>query len=268
VKVEPGQVAVVTGAASGIGAALARACWRRGMRVVLADVRAAQLKDVARALAAEGADVLTVPTDVTDAAAVKALADATFGHYGRADLVCNNAGVVGPQRPMWEQGPEVWRWLLDVALMGVVHGVHAFVPHLVARGSGHVLNTASVGGLIRLPTLAPYGAAKHAVVALTETLREELRLFAPGVGATVLCPGYVDTSLAASSEQNRPQAVESGRMPHPITETRNNGITLTADQVAAAALAGVENDRAHIITHPDSVGPVRERIDALLADLP
>jgi NAD(P)-dependent dehydrogenase (short-subunit alcohol dehydrogenase family) len=267
VKLESGQVAVVTGAASGIGAALARACAGRGMRVVLADVRPAQLAETARDLETEGADVLAVPTDVTDAAAVQALADAAFDHFGRADLVCNNAGVVGPQRPMWEQGPEVWRWLIDVSLMGVVHGVHAFVPRLIARGSGHVLNTASIGGLISLPDLAPYAAAKHAVVALTETLREELRRFAPGVGATVLCPGFVDTPLALSSEQTRPAGVEGRKTPQLAAEARAHA-ALTADQVAAAALAGVESDRAHVLSHPDSAGLVRARIDALLADLP
>ena len=137
--------------------------------------------------------------DVTVDADLDALADATVERFGRVDLVCSNAGVVCEQAPTWEQRAETWRWLIDVKLMGVVNGVRTFAPLLIAQGFGHFLNTASVGGLMPLPTLAPYNATMHAVVGLTETLNAELRSVSTLLGATVLCPGLVDTPLGANS---------------------------------------------------------------------
>ncbi|HET6949958.1 MAG TPA: SDR family NAD(P)-dependent oxidoreductase, partial [Acidimicrobiales bacterium] len=208
--------------------------------------------------------------DVTDAGAVDALAAATLERFGRVDVVCNNAGVVEPAAPSWEQGLDVWRWTLDVALLGVVHGIRAFVPLLIARGSGHVLNTASVGGLIPLPMHGPYNAAKHAVVGLTETLRAELRSAAPDIGATVLCPGMVATSLAESSWVNRPDGVPGdSEPPASIAETMSGYAGLLAPgDVAAAALAGIEADRLHVIVGGDSVPVIRARLDSVAADLP
>ncbi|WP_255649302.1 SDR family NAD(P)-dependent oxidoreductase [Frankia sp. ArI3] len=174
-RIEQGQVAVVTGAASGIGYGLAEALAARGVAVVLSDVQTDAVERAAATLAATGATTLAVAADVGDADQVGALAAATIDRFGRVDLVCNNAGVVSRPAPMWEQSLASWRWLIDVALLGVVHGVHHFVPHLIRQGGGHVLNTASVGGLMPLPTLTPYNAVKHAVIGLTETLNLELR---------------------------------------------------------------------------------------------
>jgi NAD(P)-dependent dehydrogenase (short-subunit alcohol dehydrogenase family) len=268
-KIEPGQVAVVTGAASGIGYGLAEALAARGVAVVLADVQDEAVRLAAATLADGGATTLAVRTDVSDAAQVLALADATMARFGRVDLVCNNAGVVGKPAPMWEQSLPTWRWIIDVALFGVVHGVHAFTPHLIAQGSGHFLNTASMGGLMPLPTLTPYNAAKHAVVGLTETLDLELRAVSPALGASVLCPGLVATSLSETSSANRPEGAETPDLSASIQDqTLDHGSIMTPAQVAAIALDGIEGDRLHILTNPDSGAPVRARVQALLADLP
>ncbi len=269
-EIRSGQVAVVTGAASGIGFALSEAFSERGLSVVLADLRPQALEGAAAALGSREAPVFTVETDVRDPEAVDELARVTIERFGRVDIVCNNAGVVGPFAPMWEQELATWRWILDVALMGVVHGIRSFVPHLLANGSGHVVNTASVGGLVPLPMLAPYNAAKHAVVGLSETLLAELRQAGADVGVTVVCPGLVDTGLAVSSEQIRPAAVPSrsadGQAPR-LAGAPGGVDVVQPSQVARAAIAAVEADQLHLV-YPDgaAVGP-RMRVEALLADL-
>lgn len=260
---------MVTGAASGIGLALTRALAARGVRVVMSDVQAGPLDDALRTLRSGGAEVYGVTADVRDAAAVMALADAALSRFGRIDLVCNNAGVVGPRRPSWEQDLPTWRWLIDVALLGVIHGIRAFVPHFVERDSGHVLNTASVGGLIVLPGNAPYAAVKHAVVAITEALREELRVAAPGVGATALCPGPVATGLGETSMANRPAGIMPEDRPRTASEVSSqHGAAMDADEVALMALEGIEEDRLHVITHSANEAAIRARIEGVLADLP
>jgi NAD(P)-dependent dehydrogenase (short-subunit alcohol dehydrogenase family) len=270
-RLQPGQVAVVTGAASGIGFALAQAFAGRGLGVVLADVHPESLEAATDALRAEGARVYAAVTDVRQPGEVQDLADVTLRHFGRVDVVCNNAGVAGPFGWMWEQSPDTWTWMLDVALLGVVHGIRSFVPLLLERGSGHVLNTASVGGLTPLPKMAPYNAAKHAVVALSETLSAELAVAGPGVGVSVLCPGLVDTPLPATSARHRPPAVPAGGADQPTemsSMARPGHALMQPAEVARAALDGIESNRLHIITHRDSAGPVRARVEALLADLP
>jgi NAD(P)-dependent dehydrogenase (short-subunit alcohol dehydrogenase family) len=269
VKIEAGQVAVITGAASGIGYGLAAAFAARGLSVVLSDVRDDALRRAAGALADDGAAVLAVATDVSDADAVRALSDATLERFGRVDVVCNNAGVVGRQAPMWEQSLATWRWLLDVALLGVVHGVRAFAPRLIEQGTGYFLNTASVGGLMPLPSLAPYNAAKHAVVGLTETLDAELRAVSPTLGASVLCPGMVATSLGETSRQIRPQGAETPEgNPGDDAAVPAGYAVLTPARVAELAIAGIEAERLHILTSPDSFAMVRRRVGRLLADIP
>lgn len=268
-KIEAGQVAVVTGAASGIGYGLAEALAARGVSVVLSDVQIDAVERAAATLADGGATTTAIPADVSDPDQVQALADATLDRFGRVDLVCNNAGVVGRQAPMWEQSLRTWRWLIDVALLGVVHGVHSFAPLLVAQGSGHFLNTASMGGLMPLPTLTPYNAVKHAVVGLTETLDLELKAACPALGASVLCPGLVATSLRETSRALRPEGAETPDLSATIeAATARHGSILTPAEVARIALDGIEADRRHILTNPDSGPPVRARVNALLADLP
>jgi NAD(P)-dependent dehydrogenase (short-subunit alcohol dehydrogenase family) len=270
-EIRSGQVAVVTGAASGIGFGLAEAFSERGLSVVLADVRPDALKQAASTLGSSGATVHTVETDVRDAEAVDQLANATLERFGRVDIVCNNAGVVGPFAPIWEQDLATWRWILDVALMGVVHGMRTFVPHLIANGSGHVVNTASVGGLVPLPMLGPYNAAKHAVVGLSETLLAELRQAGADVGVSVVCPGLVETGLAESSEQIRPAAVPSrstdGQAPR-LAAAAGGVEVVKPSEVARAVLGAIEADQLHLVFPAGAAAGPRARVEALLADLP
>ena len=172
---------------------------RRGVDVMIADIREDAIPVAVDALVRVPGRAAGVHADVSVDADVDALADETIERFGRVDLVCNNAGVVCEQSPVWEQRLETWRWLIDVKLMGVVHGVRTFAPLFIAQGSGHFLNTASAGGLMPLPTLAPYNATMHAVVGLTETLNAELRAVSNDLGATVLCPGMVDTAAGPNS---------------------------------------------------------------------
>ncbi len=198
-----GNVAVVTGAAGGIGLALARAFAAEGMRIVLADIDAGELARACEELRSGGADALAVPTDVSDPAAVEALRDATLDAFGSVHVVCNNAGV-GTGGPLWEVPLEAFEWVMGVNFWGVVHGIRTFVPHLVAQGTGHVVNTASAAGLVASPFLGPYTASKFAVVALSETLAMELA--GSGVAVSVLCPLWVRTRIHESG-RNAPPAV-------------------------------------------------------------
>jgi NAD(P)-dependent dehydrogenase (short-subunit alcohol dehydrogenase family) len=202
-----GRVAVVTGGASGIGFALASAFAAEGMKVVLGDIEAPALDEAVGKLEASGAEVIGVRTDVSDAAQVQALADAAVARFGAIHIACNNAGV-GAGGFSWEAPLSTWEWVLGVNLWGVIHGLRAFVPILMQQPEAHVVNTASVAGLVGGPFMGPYNASKHAVVAITETLYHEMGLMAPHVKVSVLCPGWVRTRIAESA-RNRP--VEDGR---------------------------------------------------------
>lgn len=263
-----GQVAVVTGGASGIGFGLAEALASRGVRIILSDVREASLADAARRLVARGAEVLSAITDVADPESVEALAEQTVSAFGRVDLVCNNAGVVSPAAPMWDQELHVWQRMIDIKVMGVVHGVRAFAPHFLRQASGHFLNTASSGGLAPLPGSTPYTGTMHAVVGLTETLDEELRAVNANLGATVLCPGLVDTPLGRNSAelglvkptpQADPEAMRKLAAAH--------GGILTPREVADAALDAIESGRLHVAPGGGVLERTQARIARLLTDL-
>jgi NAD(P)-dependent dehydrogenase (short-subunit alcohol dehydrogenase family) len=189
-----GKVAVVTGAASGIGLALSRRLGADGMRVMMADVEEAALAAAVRTLAAEGIETAATVTDVSDPDSVDALARVTLDRFGAVHVVCNNAGV-HRGGPSWEIPLPVWDWIVSVNLFGVVHGIRSFVPHLIAQGEGHVINTASIGGLLAGPWMSPYHATKHAVVALSESLYHELAALGSPVRVSVLCPGMVRTRI-------------------------------------------------------------------------
>lgn len=191
-----GKVAVVTGAASGIGLAMAERFARDGMRLALADVDETGLEAAAKSIADRDVETLAVPTDVASSDAVEELARQTFDRFGNAHVICNNAGVVGHGNTNWEGTLSDWEWVLGVNLMGVVHGIRAFVPRLVEQNEGHVVNTASLAGLGAIPFMAPYSATKHAVVAISEALFHELQLSGSAVRVTVLCPGFLNTRIA------------------------------------------------------------------------
>ncbi|MCU1463589.1 MAG: hypothetical protein JWO37_3664 [Acidimicrobiales bacterium] len=189
------RVAVVTGAASGIGRGMAEAFAAEGMKLVLADVDAGALATTSGELRSAGAQVADVPTDVRDQSAVDALAKAALAEYGAVHVVCNNAGVwtMGAE---WETELADWEWVIAVNLFGVVHGVRSFVPVLLDQPEGgHVVNTASMGGLFAGPFIGPYSATKHAVVGLSKSLRAELAARGANVGVSVVCPGEIDTPL-------------------------------------------------------------------------
>ena len=240
-----GKVAVVTGGASGIGLALAHRFAGAGMSVVLADLDAHALDTAARGL---GTEVLAVPTDVSDAGQVEALARATFDRFGTAHAVCLNAGVAAGG-VCWELPEKAWRWVVDVNLWGVVHGLRAFVPRLVEQDDGHVLLTASIGGLIGSPGMAPYSATKHAVIGIGESLREDLRLARAQVGVTVLCPGFTRTRMNDSGrswpERLGPPPAEGLAPGHPQLREAFLGRmddAMEPDDVAAAALGAIRRD--------------------------
>lgn len=230
-----GQVAVVTGAASGIGQALSRALADEGAIVVLADLDGESARRTASAI---GVDAEGVNVDVTDSAAVQALVDSVAERHGRIDLLCNNAGI-GPGGPVQDLGLEDWRQVIDVDLLGVVYGVAAAYPLMVRQRSGHIVNTASLAGLLPSPLLTPYAAAKAGVVGLSLSLRVEAAAY--GVGVTVVCPGPVETPLL---DQGGPTAAVNVRKlltnalgdPHPVAS------------MAADIVEGVATNRAIVVS--------------------
>ena len=262
-RIDAGQVAVVTGGSSGIGLAIADNLVRRGVSVMIADIREDAIPVAVDALAGQRGHAAGVRADVSVQADLDALADETVERFGRVDLVCNNAGVVCEQAPAWDQRPGTWQWLIDVKLMGVINGVRTFAPLLIAQGTGHFLNTASAGGLMALPTLAPYAATMHAVVGLTETLNAELRSVSDLLGATALCPGLVDTPLGANSARLVPP--DAASTPGDVGGMPAGAISPAV--VAKAAIEAVEEDRVHAIVGPGIDVVVRQRVDGLLADL-
>lgn len=260
-----GKVAVVTGAASGIGNALARRFAAEGMRVVLADVEAEALARADVALRESGTETLPVVTDVTDADSVEALACATLDRFGGVHVVCNNAGVGGAAgAPCWELADAEWQWVLGVNLFGVLNGMRAFLPRLIAAGEGHMVNTASFAGLRPMPMMAPYSVSKHGVVALTETAFHELAALGSPVRISVLCPSMVATGIA-DSFRNRPEHLGGT-----LVVDRSEQETLDAlrmfiasgippDDVAEAVLDAIRAERFWILTHDDTRRSIRER---------
>ncbi len=240
-ELEAGQVAVVTGAASGIGRALAERFGRAGLNIVLADVERAALAEATAAVAEIGVEALAVLTDVSVESDVQALADATLERFGAVHVVCNNAGVGGRGDP-WFGPLASWQWVIGVNLWGVVHGIRAFLPHLLS--GGHIVNTASIAGLVPGVT-PPYDASKHAVVAISEDLYNDMRTVGLPVGVSVLCPGWVRTAIV-DSERNWPERLGDVPDPGPEIVARHirravaEGATpaLMADHVADAVRFG------------------------------
>ncbi|HYV56179.1 MAG TPA: SDR family NAD(P)-dependent oxidoreductase [Candidatus Nitrosopolaris sp.] len=262
-----GRVAVVTGAASGIGLALAERFAAEGMKVVMADVEEGALRTAERAVKARGASTLAVRTDVTRAADVDALARKALDAFGAVHVVCNNAGVGGDFRLSWQQTLENWQWVLGVNLWGVIHGIRTFVPIMLQQDTeGHVVNTASMAGHVSLPLGAVYHASKFAVVTISESLHHELAMVGAKVKASVLCPGFVSTNIM-TSERNRPAEL---RVPEqPLTEAEQalrasyEGLVssgLPPATVAGRVLEAIRDERFYVFPHPEILAAVRARM--------
>jgi NAD(P)-dependent dehydrogenase (short-subunit alcohol dehydrogenase family) len=255
-----GGVAVVTGAASGIGRALADRFAAEGMRVVMSDVDPARLETAASEVAAaSGAEVEAVPADVASWEAVEVLERRSVGRFGGVHVLCNNAGVTRPA-PAWELTLEQWKWVIDVNLWGVIHGIKAFVPGMVERGEpAHVVNTASVGGLVSFPQLAPYSAAKAGVIGLSESLAHDLRARGVPVGVSVLCPGPVWSGFRAHSRALQPGAEEQ-HLPDAVGDVDWRS---PAD-IASEVLEAIRDERFWILTHPVYVETIERRFRGIV----
>jgi NAD(P)-dependent dehydrogenase (short-subunit alcohol dehydrogenase family) len=279
VIIEAGQVAVVTGAAQGLGRALAAGFIDRGVSVVLADTATERLQAAAEEFTASGGRVLAVTTDVSDAAAVEALALRTMDHFGRVDLIVNNAGIGGGGGPLWRSDPEEWQRVLGVNLLGAVHGIRAFVPHLVSAGAGHVVNIASLAGLTAMPFGGAYCASKHGVVAISETLRSEMVMMGLPIGVTVVCPGFVRTPLAEGllAFADMEDEALATHLPAELSMDQMRQLragleraiptVMEPEDAAERILAAVESDRLYALTHSDMDGAVRQRAEGILAAL-
>jgi NAD(P)-dependent dehydrogenase (short-subunit alcohol dehydrogenase family) len=254
-----GRVVAITGGGNGIGAALARAFAARRARLVLADIDEAAMAAVAEPLRAKGADVLCVRTDVGELLSVQALADAAEERFGAVDVVCNNAGVA-LFGEMAGASHADWVYTMRVNFWGVVHGVETFVPRMLARGrGGHVVNTASMAGLVGMRWLGIYSASKFAVVGLSEALHRELA--DRGIGVSVLCPMIVQTNINENSVKNRPADLRNpggDGLVVPAADAMAGG-TIPPDEVARRVLRGIARNDLYILTHPEQRAILRRR---------
>jgi NAD(P)-dependent dehydrogenase (short-subunit alcohol dehydrogenase family) len=253
------KVAVVTGGGSGIGRALVLALAHEAARVVIADLDEAAMDVVARDVRARGAQALTVRTDVTDLGQVQALAERAFKAFGGVHVLCNNAGVAawgGLERATHRD----WQWVLGVNLWGVIHGIEAFVPRMIAAGEpGHIVNTASMAGLIASQGLGVYNTSKYAVVGLSETLAKDLKPYR--IGVSVLCPMGVDTRIR-ESERSRPAALRNeGGAEAPAVELI--GRYLAPETVAGMVLDAIRRGELYVITHDEGLEPLRRRFERM-----
>lgn len=271
-----GKVAVVTGGASGIGRALVDRFAAAGMKVVLADVEAEALAKAEAEVQSTGAEAMAVLTDVSDRASVDALAEAVSERFGGTHVLCNNAGVSGGMGALWETTERDWAWVMGVNLMGVVHGIQAFVPGMVASGEpGHIVNTSSVLGLATGGG-SIYGVTKHAVTRLTEGLWYDLKAAGAPIGVSVLCPGMIATNIIGSG-RNRPAELQNEGGPDaasPEVQQRmefvqqlfaNEG--MPPAEVAEIVHEAIVADRFYVLTHPEAEKEtVRARMEAILGE--
>lgn len=261
------KVAVITGAASGIGLGLAKHCAQQGMRVVMSDKDETQLQNACDALGAEGAELIAVSADVSRPEDVDRLANAAYEHYGQVDVLVNNAGVL-ISGYSWERPPEDWRWILDINLMGVVHGLNSFVPRMLEQGTpGHIVNISSLAGLLAAPLMGPYTVSKQAVIALTETLHYELKGLGGMLKASVVCPGPIQTQIAHSGGDRPVDSMISNEANDQLMQFLDSGISegLTADECAEKIFAGIRDQKFWILTHEDFKPAYQARADSVLA---
>ncbi len=270
-----GKTAVITGAASGFGLEAARMAAQRRMNVVLVDVQADALQKAEQEVQDLGAQTLSRKVDVSKVAEMEQLAEDVKTRFGAPHFVFNNAGV-GAGGLVWENSVRDWEWVLGVNLWGVVHGVRCFTPMMLQASrrdpayQGHIVNTASMAGLLTPPNMGIYNVSKHAVVALTETLYQDLKLVTDQISASVLCPYFVATGIH-NSERNRPADMPAGeltasqRIQQAMTDKATGSGKVTAAQVAEKVFDAMVSDQFYIYSHPKALGNVRSRMDSICA---
>jgi len=267
------KVAVITGGASGIGLAMAKRFAREGMKLVLADVEEDALRRVEQEFRKAGVPVLAIRTDVSRSQDIERLAEKTLATFGSVHVLCNNAGVA-PGGVVWESTVADWEWVLGVNVWGVIHGVRVFVPIMLRQDTPcHIVNTASVAGLLSVPGMGIYCVSKHAVVTLSECLHHDLAQRASKIGVSLLCPAFVPTGIL-DSERNRPallrnpsrtrtsedQAREE-QMRHAVQSGR-----VSAEMVADMVLDGIRQERFYIFTHPRIKAAIQARMEDVLSE--
>ncbi len=271
------RVAVITGASSGFGREFARIGAARGMKLVLADVHQEGLDATRSELEAAGAEVLAMRCDVRHAESVQALADAAMARFGAVHLLFNNAGV-GAGGLVWENTQADWEWVLGVNLWGVIHGVRIFTPLMLASAArdpayqGHIVNTASMAGLLNAPTMGIYNVSKHAVVSLSESLYQDLQLVEAPIGASVLCPYFVPTGIS-QSHRNRPEDVRnaagaptaSQRAAQAMSDKAVSSGKVSAVDVAQMTFAAIDANQFYIYSHPHALSNVQQRMEEIVA---
>jgi NAD(P)-dependent dehydrogenase (short-subunit alcohol dehydrogenase family) len=266
-----GKTAVVTGAASGIGRALAERFAQARMQVVLADIEKDALDRAVRELEERQHRVIGVVTNTMLRDSVEAMAKKAIAEFGKVHIVCNNAGIAAMAsglKPIWEVSDRDWQWVMGVNFYGVLYGIQAFVPHMLAHGEeGHIVNTASLAGV--MPGGGTYGVSKHGVLSLTETLHQNLTAAGAKIGASVLCPGFVNTNIF-DAERNRPKDLATAAGAEPAPEMREMGRAMLAagkqpSDVAEIVFKSIQENRFYILPHPAWDPIVRARVDAILA---
>nr|WP_315493476.1 SDR family oxidoreductase [uncultured Rhodoferax sp.] len=270
-----GKTAVLTGAGSGFGLECARMGAKLGMNLVLADVQQDALDKTVAEMQAAGAPVLAMKVDVSQAAQVEALGAATLARFGAPHFVFNNAGV-GAGGLIWENTAKDWEWVLGVNVMGVAHGVRVFTPMMLEAAAkdpawnGHIVNTASMAGLLNAPNMGIYNVSKHAVVALSETLYQDLALVTDQISASVLCPFFVPTGIS-QSQRNRPDADAAPAKPtrsqligQAMTDKAVGSGKVTAAEVAQRVFDAIAANQFYIYSHPKAIGSVQTRLEDVL----
>jgi NAD(P)-dependent dehydrogenase (short-subunit alcohol dehydrogenase family) len=266
-----GKVAVVTGAASGIGLGMTEALASRGMKVVMADVEEAALMKEAERLTRANFEVDPQLADVSSYDSVERLAAAAQARFGKVHVLCNNAGVSGGGgKPIWAQSQADWDWVMGVNFWGVMNGVRAFVPGMIAHGEeGHVVNTSSILGLTTGAGSA-YGVSKHAVTRLTEGLYQDLKAANARIGATVLCPGMIATNII-TAERNRPEALKDDAAPDPARsqiisamDARFKADGMAPREVGEKVAEAIANDQFYVLTHPENMEGVKRRFEDIV----
>jgi NAD(P)-dependent dehydrogenase (short-subunit alcohol dehydrogenase family) len=262
------KVAVVTGAASGIGKAMAQRFAAEGMRLALADIEQTPLLQFANELRGAGAQVICERVDVSKPEDLETLAGRAYDEFGAVHLLCNNAGILPPGAPVWKEPLGSWHWTLGVNFFGVLHGVQAFVPRMLkADEEAHIVNTASLAGVTTRPLMSAYNVSKHAVVALSECLYAELQLTTDKIHVSVLCPAFSKTRLAESA-RNRPEGVEADPAASfgfydALKKIVDEGTA--PEEIVDAVVEAVRKNQFWIFTHPQLDYSIRDRFESMLA---